>query len=280
MDPSEFHAPGAGKVVSSPEGYAAFVPAPLPPRISYTKGPGARAVARRRRARRALRRRRRAAGPPAARRLVQAPGGALLVAHRGRAGEPLGPVPRPGRRRAPQRAARPPARGARLHPDAALRRGAAAPGASLAGVHQGAARAAAARRRERRAHAGRVPRLAELAGAARRHAGHRDLRAAAGRGAARAAGRVRGVPAGARQAARPHPVRHAARAVREHPPVRRRQRPAGPAAHHAVPHRAAAPHPAAALPLGLSRGAPRRVLRAAAAGAHARRVDALADVLL
>lgn len=37
MDPSEFRAPGAGKVVSSPEGYAAFVPAPLPPRISYTK---------------------------------------------------------------------------------------------------------------------------------------------------------------------------------------------------------------------------------------------------
>src|SRR5512137_577764 len=37
MDPSEFHAPAAGKVVNSPEGYAAFVPAPLPPRISYTK---------------------------------------------------------------------------------------------------------------------------------------------------------------------------------------------------------------------------------------------------
>ena len=37
MDPSEFHAPGAGKIVTSPEGYAAFVPAPLPPRISYTK---------------------------------------------------------------------------------------------------------------------------------------------------------------------------------------------------------------------------------------------------
>ena len=37
MDPSEFHAPGAGKVVTSPEGYAAFVPAPLPPRVSYTK---------------------------------------------------------------------------------------------------------------------------------------------------------------------------------------------------------------------------------------------------
>jgi Fic family protein len=37
MDPSEFHATGAGKVVSSPEGYAAFVPAPLPTRISYTR---------------------------------------------------------------------------------------------------------------------------------------------------------------------------------------------------------------------------------------------------
>ncbi|MGE5228744.1 MAG: Fic family protein [Deltaproteobacteria bacterium] len=37
MDPSEFHAPSAGKVVSSPEGYAAFVPAPLPPRVSYSK---------------------------------------------------------------------------------------------------------------------------------------------------------------------------------------------------------------------------------------------------
>jgi Fic family protein len=37
MDPSEFHAPGAGRIVSSPEGYAAFVPAPLPPRFTYTK---------------------------------------------------------------------------------------------------------------------------------------------------------------------------------------------------------------------------------------------------
>ena len=37
MDPSEFHAPAAGKVVNSPEGYAAFVPASLPPRVSYTK---------------------------------------------------------------------------------------------------------------------------------------------------------------------------------------------------------------------------------------------------
>ena len=36
MDPSEFHAPNAGEVVSCPEGYAAFVPAPLPPMITYT----------------------------------------------------------------------------------------------------------------------------------------------------------------------------------------------------------------------------------------------------
>jgi Fic family protein len=35
MDPSEFHAPGSGTVVSSPEGYAAFVPAPLPHKITY-----------------------------------------------------------------------------------------------------------------------------------------------------------------------------------------------------------------------------------------------------
>ena len=37
MDPSEFHAVEAGQVVSCPEGYAAFVPAPLPPRFTYTR---------------------------------------------------------------------------------------------------------------------------------------------------------------------------------------------------------------------------------------------------
>ncbi len=37
MDPSEFHSRAAGEVVSSPEGYAAFVPAPLPTRVSYSK---------------------------------------------------------------------------------------------------------------------------------------------------------------------------------------------------------------------------------------------------
>jgi Fic family protein len=37
LDPSEFHAGEAGEVVSCPEGYAAFVPAPLPPRFAYTR---------------------------------------------------------------------------------------------------------------------------------------------------------------------------------------------------------------------------------------------------
>jgi Fic family protein len=36
IDPSEFHAPEAGSVVTTPEGYAAFVPAPLPPGLSFT----------------------------------------------------------------------------------------------------------------------------------------------------------------------------------------------------------------------------------------------------
>ena len=35
MDPTEFRAPEAGEVVSCPEGYAAFVPAPLPPKLIY-----------------------------------------------------------------------------------------------------------------------------------------------------------------------------------------------------------------------------------------------------
>jgi Fic family protein len=36
MDPSEFKAVKAGHVVTSPEGYDAFVPAPLPPRLTFT----------------------------------------------------------------------------------------------------------------------------------------------------------------------------------------------------------------------------------------------------
>ncbi|MBE3032891.1 MAG: Fic family protein, partial [Actinobacteria bacterium] len=36
MDPTEFHAPEAGEVVSCPEGYAAFVPAPLPQQLTYS----------------------------------------------------------------------------------------------------------------------------------------------------------------------------------------------------------------------------------------------------
>lgn len=36
MDPSEFRAPEAGTIVTVPEGYAAFVPAPLPPKLVFT----------------------------------------------------------------------------------------------------------------------------------------------------------------------------------------------------------------------------------------------------
>ncbi len=36
MDPSQFHAPSAGRIVTTSEGYAAFVPAPLPPRLRYS----------------------------------------------------------------------------------------------------------------------------------------------------------------------------------------------------------------------------------------------------
>jgi Fic family protein len=35
MNPSDFRAPGAGRVVQAPGGYAAFVPAPLPPELVY-----------------------------------------------------------------------------------------------------------------------------------------------------------------------------------------------------------------------------------------------------
>ena len=37
MDPSEFKASKAGSVVTCPEGYAAFVPAPLPPELTFTR---------------------------------------------------------------------------------------------------------------------------------------------------------------------------------------------------------------------------------------------------
>jgi len=37
MDRSEFHAPGAGRIVTTRDGYAAFVPSPLPPRLTFTK---------------------------------------------------------------------------------------------------------------------------------------------------------------------------------------------------------------------------------------------------
>ena len=37
MNPSDFKAARAGRVVTSPEGHAAFVPAPLPPRLAFTR---------------------------------------------------------------------------------------------------------------------------------------------------------------------------------------------------------------------------------------------------
>src|SRR5881628_3979965 len=35
MDPTAFKAPEAGRVIRTPKGYAAFVPAPLPPTLDY-----------------------------------------------------------------------------------------------------------------------------------------------------------------------------------------------------------------------------------------------------
>ena len=252
MDPTEFHAPAGRRSWSAaPKGYAAFVPAPLPPTTDVHPRARPRPVARRRRARRAVRRRRRAARPATAGRSVQAAGGAVLLAHRGRRGQPVRPAPRPGRGGARQRPARPPARGAQLHLDAALRRGEATRGAAVARLHPCAARAPAARRGGHGSHAGRVPDLAELDRSARCHAGHRDLRAGADLRAARRSRRLGGVPAGARQAARPRAVRHAARPVREPPPLRGRQRPPRPPAHHPLPHRTAAAHAASAVSLGV-----------------------------
>jgi Fic family protein len=37
MDPSKFKASAAGRIVTCPEGYSAFVPAPLPPRLTFTR---------------------------------------------------------------------------------------------------------------------------------------------------------------------------------------------------------------------------------------------------
>jgi Fic family protein len=35
VNPADFHVPSAGRVIQAPEGYAAFVPAPLPPELTY-----------------------------------------------------------------------------------------------------------------------------------------------------------------------------------------------------------------------------------------------------
>jgi len=38
VNPADFHAPDAGRVIQAPGGYAAFIPAPLPPRLAYGSG--------------------------------------------------------------------------------------------------------------------------------------------------------------------------------------------------------------------------------------------------
>ncbi|MEA2599384.1 MAG: hypothetical protein QOF89_376 [Acidobacteriota bacterium] len=38
MNPADFHDPRAGRVVQAPGGYAAFLPAPLPPELTYDAG--------------------------------------------------------------------------------------------------------------------------------------------------------------------------------------------------------------------------------------------------
>src|SRR3989449_7347583 len=35
MNPKDFRSPSAGKVIQTPQGYAAFIPAPLPPLLVY-----------------------------------------------------------------------------------------------------------------------------------------------------------------------------------------------------------------------------------------------------
>ena len=203
----------------------------------------------------------------------------MLGAYRRRAGEPLRSSARSGRRRPGCRAPRPPARGTQLHGDLALRGRAPRTGAALARPRSRAARAPAARRARRNADAGRVPHLAELAGPARSDSCHGNLRRPAGARDARRARCLGCLFGRARRPARPFAVRPAARSVRNHPSLRRRQRPPRPPAHYSLSDRPQAPHPPPAVPLRLPRGAPRRVLSAPAAGAHARRVGALAALL-
>jgi Fic family protein len=38
VNPADFHAPSAGRVIQAPGGYAAFLPAPLPPKLTYDAG--------------------------------------------------------------------------------------------------------------------------------------------------------------------------------------------------------------------------------------------------
>jgi len=37
MNKNDFHAPQAGEIITTPQGYLAFIPAALPPEIKYTR---------------------------------------------------------------------------------------------------------------------------------------------------------------------------------------------------------------------------------------------------
>jgi len=37
MNPADFRAAATGRVIQTPQGYAAFIPAPLPPELAYSQ---------------------------------------------------------------------------------------------------------------------------------------------------------------------------------------------------------------------------------------------------
>ncbi len=106
-----------------------------------------------------------------------------------------------------------------------------------------------------------------------------DVRPSAGTTDERGARPARGIPGPARPTARHRAVRTGSRAVRIHPPVRRQQRAPGPHPHRPLSRLARQALTAAPVSLRLSRGAPPRVLHPAAARAYSRRMAAVAALL-
>ena len=170
-----------------PEGYAAFVPAPLPPKLTYSP----ELVLALSRADAALGELSGVGGQMPDPQLLDAPfkrqEALCSLAHRGRGREPLRPV---CSTRSPPRTPSVPRDHLREVRSciSTLRFGVERLREEplVARLHPRAARAPAARRGGRGAHPGRVPHLAELDRSARRDAGHRDLRARADVRAARA----------------------------------------------------------------------------------------------